>query len=96
MVERTLDQFEALALPEDHPAIATLNKMFGEHTFFVDDNGLNIVQPAIRYDSGRELGQVVKLAKWEDAARTTLKPHEPEPTGIMVPLSADNNRESKP
>jgi hypothetical protein len=46
MVQRTLDQFEARALPENHPAIATLNQVFGEHTFFIDDQGLNIVQPA--------------------------------------------------
>jgi hypothetical protein len=96
MVKRTLDQFEALALPENHPAIATLSKVFGEHTFFIDDKGINIVQPAIRYDTGTELGQVVKLASWEDAACTSLKPHEPEPTGVMVPFTTDNNRESKP
>src|SRR5215472_11572818 len=104
MVKRTLDQFEARALPENHPAIATLSEVFGEHTFFIDDEhtffiddkGLNIVQPAIRYDTGTELGQVVKLASWEDAACTSLKPHEPEPTGVMVPLTTDNNRESKP
>ena len=95
MVERTLDKFEARALPENHPAIATLSKVFGEHTFFIDDKGLNIVQPAIRYDTGTELGQVVKLASWEDAAHTSLKPHDPEPTGVMVPLTTDD-RQSKP
>jgi hypothetical protein len=86
LVERALDRFDAQALPESHPAMATLSKVFGEHTFFIDGNGLNIVQPAIRYDSGSEMGQVVKLATWEDATRTSLKPHEPEPTGVMVPL----------
>jgi len=95
MVERTLDRFEAHALPESHPAIGTLSKVFGEHTFFVDDKGLSIVQPAIRYNSGAEVGQVIKLASWENAERTSLKPHEPEPTGVMVPLE-DNNLETKP
>jgi hypothetical protein len=95
MVERTLDHFEARALPESHPAIGTLSKVFGEHTFFIDDDGLSVVQPAIRYDGGAELGQVVKLASWEDAARTSLKPHEPQPTGLMVPLK-DDDLERKP
>ena len=95
MVERTLDHFKAHALPESHPAIGTLNQLFGEHTFFIDDHGLNIVQPAMKYDTGAEFGQVVKLASWEDTAQTSLKPHEPKPTGVMVPLN-DNDREREP
>jgi hypothetical protein len=31
---------------EDHPVIPELNDLFGEHTFFLDHNGLNIVEPA--------------------------------------------------
>jgi hypothetical protein len=45
-LERTLGQFEARAIPEDHPVIPELNDLFGEHTFFLDRNGLNIVEPA--------------------------------------------------
>jgi hypothetical protein len=44
LVERTLDQFEARPLPENHPAIATLSKVFGEHTFFINNKGQNIVR----------------------------------------------------
>jgi hypothetical protein len=95
MVERALDHFDARAIPEGHPATGTLSKVFGEHTFFIDDKGLSIVQPAIRYDSGTELGQVVKLASWDNAEHTSLKPHEPEPTGVMVPLE-DDDLETKP
>jgi hypothetical protein len=53
------------------------------------------VQPAIKYDTGPEFGQVVKLASWQDTARTSLKPHEPEPTGVMV-LLKDNEPEREP
>ena len=45
-VERTLGQFEARTIPDDHPVIPQLNDLFGEHTFFLDRNGLNIVEPA--------------------------------------------------
>jgi hypothetical protein len=45
-VERTLWQFEARAIPDDHPVIPQLNDLFGEHTFFLDRNGLNIGEPA--------------------------------------------------
>ena len=45
-VERTLGQFEAEAIPDDHPVVPQLNDLFGEHTFFLDSNGLNILEPA--------------------------------------------------
>jgi hypothetical protein len=35
-VERTLGQFEAQAIPDDHPVVPQLNDLFGEHTFFLE------------------------------------------------------------
>src|SRR5438046_10363547 len=45
-VERTLTQFRGEAIPDNHPVIPQLNSLFGEHTFFLDRHGLNIVEPA--------------------------------------------------
>lgn len=45
-VERTMSQFEVQALPDNHPAVPELNELFGEHTFLLDSNGLNILEPA--------------------------------------------------
>ena len=39
-VERALTQFEAQALPDDHPVVPQLASMFGDHTFFIDSGGL--------------------------------------------------------
>jgi hypothetical protein len=86
LVERTLNQIDAHAIPDGHPAIPKLNEMFGEHTFFLDDNGLNIVEPAAPLDDGKAAGQVVNLASWRDEDQTSLAPHEPEPTDILVEL----------
>jgi hypothetical protein len=44
-LERTLGQIEARPIPDDHPLIPQLNDLFGEHTFFLDRRGLNIVEP---------------------------------------------------
>jgi len=44
-VSTTLRQFEARAIPENHPIISQLNGLFGEHTFFLDHNGLSILEP---------------------------------------------------
>ena len=44
LVEKTLNQFEAQAIPDDHPVVSQLNNAFGDHTFFLDDNGLEILE----------------------------------------------------
>jgi hypothetical protein len=86
LVERTLTQFDAQAIPENHPVVGQLNSLFGDHTFFLDANGLNIVEPTGQGDSGSQTGQVIKLAGWSDENRTSLAPHEPELTEVVVVL----------
>lgn len=83
-VERTLSQFEAEPIPEDHPMVPELNRLFGEHTFFLATNGLNIVEPAETSRSGIESGRVVNLASWSSGNQTSLEPHESEPTDAVV------------
>ena len=80
LVERTLSQFDAQAIPDDHPVVPQLNNLFGEHTFFVDNNGLNIVEPE---GEGNE-GHVVKIASWDESSPRTLAPHEPELTDVVI------------
>jgi hypothetical protein len=46
-VARTVSQLQVEALPEGHPLIAQLNQMYGDHIYFLDTNGLNIVEPAV-------------------------------------------------
>jgi hypothetical protein len=84
MIEKTLTQFDAQAIPENHPVSGQLNSLFGDHTFFLDANGLNIVEPANSDNSGRKTAQVIKLAAWQDEKHSSLAPHEPEPTDVLV------------
>jgi hypothetical protein len=86
-VERTLSQFEAEPIPEDHPALSQLSRTFGEHTFFLHPQGLHIVAP-VESDSGTKTGQIVKLASWSDPDRTSLAAHAPEPTNVIILLAA--------
>jgi hypothetical protein len=87
-VEQTLTQFEAECLPETHPAVPQLNQLFGEHTFFLDGDGLHIVEPAEAADAEALKGVLVKLASWSDSSRTSLAPHAPEPTERVILLAA--------
>jgi hypothetical protein len=84
-VERALNQFEAQAIPDDHPVAAQLNDLFGNHTFFLDSSGLNVVEPTDATEDG-ETGKVVNLANWADESLTRLAPHPPEVTEIVVVL----------
>ena len=43
-IGRTLSQFRALVLAEDHPAVAQFCELFGHHTFFLDASGLNVLE----------------------------------------------------
>ena len=85
-IEKTLSQFEAQAIPESHPAVPQLNDAFGEHTFFLDGNGLNIVEPTAPSEGSAAAGQVVNVASWNDPDRTSLAPHEPLATDVVVVL----------
>jgi hypothetical protein len=88
-VARTTNQFEVQALPDSHPAIPQLKELFGEHTFLLDYNGLNILEPADASPRGRvQAARVVNLANWSDETLTRLAPHEPEPTGAIIELES--------
>ena len=87
-VERALKQFEAQALPDDHPVVPQLASMFGEHTFFLDSGGLNVLEPTEATESEAPAGMIVNLAYWSDETLTKLSPHEPEPTGVIVNLAS--------
>jgi len=85
-IDRTLDQLTGQAIPENHPATERFAAIFGDHTFFLDDAGLKIVEPAEPQAGEPETGRVVKLASWANEARTSLAPHEWEFTDIVIPL----------
>jgi hypothetical protein len=87
-VQRTLDQFEARVIPDENPLIAKLNDLFGDHTFFLDQHGLNIVEPVEAAEPAAECAKVVKLASWSNDSRTDLKLHEPAATDIVVTLGS--------
>jgi hypothetical protein len=87
-VERTLTQFRGEAIPDNHPVIPQLNSLFGEHTFFLDSHGLNIVEPAEAGGSSAQSAKVVNVANWSDADPNRLEPHEPEPTDVVVTLGS--------
>lgn len=84
LVDRTLNQIDAQAVPEDGPLFMRLKDIFGDHTFFLDNSGLNIVEPM---DGTSQSGNIVNLASWDGTERQSLVPHSPEPTDVVVQLA---------
>jgi hypothetical protein len=93
-LERTVNQLQAQALPDNHPLIPQLNRLYGDHTYFLNGEGLNIVEPA---DQALELptkevgamGVVFNVAYWTDSNPPKLEAHEPEITENTVSLVID-------
>ena len=91
-IAATRDALGASPLPEDHPAMAQLQQVFGEHTFYVDQNGLLVfVDPAQAElpESELELPEgdprLVMIAAWTDENKQALGPVQPIDTGVTLP-----------
>lgn len=53
-----------------------------------DGSGLNVLEPAEMPEKEVQAGEIVSLAGWSDETLTSLRPHEPEPTGVVVVLES--------
>jgi len=94
-IQQTLHTLNAAKLnaetvPPEHPMMSQLERLFGEHTYFLDSRGLNIVEPVEAGHADGRLGVVLNLASWTDSRAESLQPHQPEPTETMVDLEADS------
>jgi len=89
-VEQALSQFEAHVLPDDHPSMARIKGLWGDHTYFLAPNGLNIVEPIESGDSGVEVAAVINLADWSDGTGTSLSAHDPQSTEVLVEFDAED------
>lgn len=77
------DQLGLDSIHDDHPAASEFREIFGDHTFFLNEQGLCIVVP-VEADTP-EMGNVVKVASWSDD-NSHLLIHEPEIMPVIVDL----------
>lgn len=86
-LQKVEEQFGAQAIPEEASFMDDLIQAFGEHTFFVNADGLHIVEPKPSPESSD--GNVVKLASWASEKRSELVPHEPDVLPVAVDLGSE-------
>jgi hypothetical protein len=85
-------QIGALPVPDNHPIMAQLTELYGSHTFFLDRDGLEIIESVEKMEPSNlrpRAATVVKLARWADDQHTALAPHQPIPTDVVVELDED-------
>lgn len=78
-------------LPEDNPTMGQLREIFGEHTFYVAEQGLVVPEttPEPAAPEATEDGSVefMLVAVWAGEDKKSLQPIEPQPTGIKLELA---------
>lgn len=90
-IKQTLHQLDAEAIPADHPLVPQLEGLFGEHTYFLDSSGLNIVEPVETREPHGRMGVVVNLANWTEENSRSLQAHPPASTDLLIALGKDPN-----
>jgi hypothetical protein len=87
-IKHAMPQIEAQAIPDNHPAVQELKGLFGDHTFFLGQDGLHVVETAEPVRDGA-LANVVNLASWANKERTALTPHKPEVTEVVIEIGPE-------
>ena len=95
-VEQTLSQFEARVLPDNHPSMPKIREVWGDHTYFLAVNGLNIA--LVRSTAWTSVSRMLwanNYGSWTDSQVDEPFPeHVPEPTQASVQFALDDRRVS--
>lgn len=81
-IEHVADQLHGHAIPDEHPNTPQLKEAFGDHTFFLSEQGLHIVEP--EGNSGRSDGSVLRVGSWSEDKEGHLVLHEPQSTHLVT------------
>lgn len=70
-------------IADDNPAVEALTGHFGDHTFYVDSEGLYVWERVGSETAGQPV-TALQVARWTGDERTELRLHEPEPTNVVL------------
>lgn len=84
-VKRVEQRIDGQVVPDSHLLSPELQREFGDHTFFLNPDGLTIVE---RSPVDRQVGEVVRIAGWTNSAHTELEPDVPEPMPVAIQLES--------
>ncbi len=74
-------------MPDDHPGMEDFSAAFGEHTFYLSEEGLVIWEWLEGPETDGLPIVAVILAGWVDEKKSSLTSHQPRITEIILPLA---------
>ena len=78
----------ASVIPDDNPTMPALRKSFGDHTFFLDADGLHVWESVDNDPSDGAKLVGVRIASWSDDDKSSLVPHDPAPSHVLEPSNS--------
>lgn len=94
-MDAVLQQVGAEPIPEDNPIVEQLNGAFGEHTYYVGQEGLFVFEAVDRPAAQGDQIVAVHIAEWADADKTELGTVEPRVTEVVVTPGSDGTDDSR-
>jgi hypothetical protein len=88
--QRVQDHTGAAVVPDDNPSMPALKQNFGDHTFFLDGDGLHVWESVDEDTSDNAKLVGVRIASWSDDEKKSLVPHEPAPSHVLEPSDSGN------
>lgn len=83
-IERIREQTGMDPIPQTEAVIEVLRNHFGDHTFYLDEEGLRIWESISEEGSSSEKLQGYRIASWAGEAKDSLVPHDPAPVGMVI------------
>lgn len=85
-IEDAVLKLQVSAISESAGLMAELVDLYGDHTFFVDPDGLHILERLDEDQQGddREFLTLIQIAAWTDETRSEVATHDPRMTGKTV------------
>ncbi len=93
-VQAVEEQTGLQPIPEDNPAMQQLKDNFGDHTFYVDERGLYVLETPAD-DTEETHATAVQVASWSDESCTALQAHEPMATDAVFKLTPGDDDEEE-
>jgi len=87
--QRIQEQTGASVVPDDNPSMPALKQNFGDHTFFLDADGLHIWESVAENPDDKAKLVGVRIASWSSDEKKSLVTHEPARIQVLAAPESD-------
>ncbi len=88
--QRVQEHTGASVVPDDNPSMPLLKQNFGDHTFFLDNEGLHVWEAVDDDPSDGAKLVGVRIASWSEGEEKALVPHDPAPSHVLDAPDAES------